>query len=487
MSNLFIIGNGFDIAHGLKTSYQHFRKYLVQVEKEACAEVGETSVFEDCNLVEEDKIKYYFDSIVIPEMIDTLSDTVADLVQKNDCSSGTTTLEQLDNIKRFHDDADKIVQWIKHGSGQYYARERTESQAIKRFIAMLEPETGMISHNTNLNNCSIFWQVLESEFGESAVQFLQGGVGADKAPFWLTLRLFIIMIDKVERGVNWEDLETSMGTNNFEMIFDLFKGLESNGEIYEMCVEHFFVLLYYDINLLFTSWVLFTETTFEQQVGSKNIDVILSASQPKIKKTQNGIELSLTMKDVSPKKELGHTQHQITSDRNLMPKEQLLQIFTQAKTNYFFTFNYTQTLERIYGISESNICHIHGMSKDAKKSNDVDSEGLIFGHGCESFDTDVTNIVNTALNIAKKPVNQCIDNNQSFFEKLEGVTNIYSYGFSFGEVDMPYIEKICLSIGDTTNVTWLFNDYEIEKHQTVYEGKIRRAGFNGKFAIFHVD
>ena len=28
MSNLFIIGNGFDIAHGLPTKYADFKKYL---------------------------------------------------------------------------------------------------------------------------------------------------------------------------------------------------------------------------------------------------------------------------------------------------------------------------------------------------------------------------------------------------------------------------------------------------------------------------
>ena len=33
MKRLFIIGNGFDIAHGLNTKYSHFMKYLLQYEK----------------------------------------------------------------------------------------------------------------------------------------------------------------------------------------------------------------------------------------------------------------------------------------------------------------------------------------------------------------------------------------------------------------------------------------------------------------------
>ena len=32
LDRLFIIGNGFDLAHGLKTSYENFRQYLLNVE-----------------------------------------------------------------------------------------------------------------------------------------------------------------------------------------------------------------------------------------------------------------------------------------------------------------------------------------------------------------------------------------------------------------------------------------------------------------------
>lgn len=35
MSSLFIIGNGFDLAHKLPTSYEHFRLYLLQEHPEA--------------------------------------------------------------------------------------------------------------------------------------------------------------------------------------------------------------------------------------------------------------------------------------------------------------------------------------------------------------------------------------------------------------------------------------------------------------------
>ncbi|MCL2417175.1 MAG: bacteriophage abortive infection AbiH family protein [Bacteroidales bacterium] len=481
MANLFIIGNGFDLAHGLKTSYRDFRNFLVQIEKEECAKMGEVSISEDCNLLKDDKIKYHFESIVIPAMMNALSE-IANLIQLKDSSTGMTALDQLDEIMKFHDDADRIVQWIKHGSGQYYTRENNESKAIRQFIATLEPETGIITHNTNLNNNSfVFWQTMESEFGNIAMKTFQSGVGADKAPFWLTLRLFIKMIDNVKEGEGWKNLEESIGVYNFEMVFDLFKKLESNDK-YKTCVEIFFTSLFYNVSELFHSWILFTQIAFEHQIVS---DEMLSALRPRITKKQNGLELSFTIKDAILKENLSRIHSQSTSDRHLVPKTQLSQIFNRTKT-CFFSFNYTQTLELIYGIPENNICYIHGVSRGAKNLNSLNSDDLIFGHGRETFDSNVENVVSTAYNITKKPVNQCIANNKLFFDKLEGVNNIYSYGFSFGDVDMPYVSKICNSIGDTSNVMWYLNDFDIKEHE-IFKGKIKASGFIGQFDTFHID
>jgi hypothetical protein len=480
MNNLFIIGNGFDLAHGLKTNYRHFREFLIQMEKEECAEAGRVSISDDPNLLKDNNIKHCFESIVFPAMINTLSETVNTLQQK-DCLIGNTPLAQLDEINRFFNDADKIVQWINHGSGQYYERENNESKTIKRFIALLEPKTGMISHKTKLNDDSAFWQTLKSEFGDNTVKLFQNGTGTDKTPFWLTLRLFIKMIDIVE-GENWKDLEASIGTYNFEMIFDLFSKLEFNDDIYKACVETFFTDLYYGVNVLFNSWVLFTEMEFEQSAVK---DDNISGLRPRIQKKNNYVELSIKIKNDYQKSKFGYLLFKTIFNRHPMAKKRMLKLLKNAKQNYFFTFNYTQTLERIYGIAENNICHIHGVAKGNIKYLTLD--GFVFGHGRESFDTNVTDIVRTAYNITKKPVNKCIINNRLFFEKLDEVNNIYSYGFSFGDVDMPYLEKICQSIHDTTGVTWYFNDFRIEEFRMLYKEKIRQAGFNGKFDIFHID
>ena len=478
MSNLFIVGNGFDLAHGLKTSYRHFREFLVQIEKEECAEAGEVSISENRNLLKDDNIKDNFNNIVIPAMEKTLSETI-NILQLKDCYTGKTTKEQMDEIDQFLNDANKIIQWIKHGSGQYYAREKKESNAIRRFISMLEPETGIISRTTNLNNDFCLFKTIESEFGNNAVKFLQIDNSADKVPLWLTLRLLIKMIDLIE-GENWNDLETSMGTYNFELIFKLFNKLESNDDIYKECVKKYFIDLYYDIKVLFNSWIIFTEIAFEYTTDNDNI---FSSLCPSIKKKNNDIELSFKI----PKDNYNRIYSQVTFDRHPMAKNQLLQLFEHAKHNYFFSFNYTHTLEHFYNISEKDICHIHGMTQGSKNLNDRASENLIFGHGLDFYKTNITDVVRTAYNITKKPINQCIENNLLFFEKLEGVNNIFSYGFSFSDVDMSYINKICESIRNTADITWYFNDYRIEENRMVFEEKIRKTEFIGKFDTFHID
>jgi hypothetical protein len=471
MNNLFIIGNGFDLAHGLKTKYSHFRDFLVLMEKEECEEAGEVSLSDDYSLLENDKIKLHFDNTVIPAMISTLSETLS-FAQQKDASTGMTPLEQMDEIEQFLNDADKIVQWIKHGSGQHYIREKNESQAIKRFIEALEPQTGVISRNTNVNTTAAYWQTIEYEFGEPAVKFLKNGDGSDNTPLWLTLRLFIKMMDAAE-GENWVDIETSLGTNNFEMIFSLFKELEHD-DIYSMCVENFFTGLYYNIFVLFHAWIIFTEIIYEEStVSSRTISELRS----RIKMNQRNLELSLTMKAAPIDK--------TTAGGHPIPQKQLVDIFDNATHNYFFTFNYTQTLERIYSIPANYICHIHGMSKGSYSTNDWASEELIFGHGQEANHTNVVDVVSTVYNIMKKPVRQCIEKQRSFFDNLADVRNIYSYGFSFGDVDMPYIEKILQSI-QNDDVTWHLNDYGKQEDRMIYQDAIRNAGFKGVFDTFNI-
>lgn len=113
------------------------------------------------------------------------------------------------------------------------------------------------------------------------------------------------------------------------------------------------------------------------------------------------------------------------------------------------TFNYTETLEKVYGIPSKNILHIHGRV----------GGNIIFGHGNSLFDNsrythsnwpflvDAYMELTNGFNGLRKPVHSIIINNASFWNSIADVREIYVWGHSLGDVDWPYFEKIKESVG----------------------------------------
>lgn len=145
----------------------------------------------------------------------------------------------------------------------------------------------------------------------------------------------------------------------------------------------------------------------------------------------------------------------------------------------FLNFNYTRTLERLYGVSD--VCHIHGVLGDQ----------LMVGHGAKPrFDEshwsryigseDGIGLIHTAL---RKDTAGALEKHRAFFQKLSsGLSAVYSYGFSYGGVDEVYIEKICHS-APTESVVWYLHSYTLKDHSRI-KAILRRCGFKGKFDIF---
>lgn len=151
----------------------------------------------------------------------------------------------------------------------------------------------------------------------------------------------------------------------------------------------------------------------------------------------------------------------------------------------FLNFNYTRTLEELYGIS--NVCHIHG----------VLGEELVVGHGAGPYSEkgrwsnigseDGIAFIHEAL---RKDTAGAMKKHLAFFEKLaSGVSAVYSYGFSYGAADEDYIKEIC-HIAGTSSVVWnLLNypvDNELKRHADHERFKkiLRKCGFKGTFGTF---
>ena len=133
------------------------------------------------------------------------------------------------------------------------------------------------------------------------------------------------------------------------------------------------------------------------------------------------------------------------------------------KDALFITFNYTRTLEDLYGIDEDRVLHIHGSVKDDR---------IVFGHGSskrdrswyEDYSDEYKNIMEETeevklirmsdefIDVFKKPVAEIIKNNRGFFDALRGVKEMTILGFSYSDIDLPYLEKIVEITGDDVYV-----------------------------------
>ena len=163
-------------------------------------------------------------------------------------------------------------------------------------------------------------------------------------------------------------------------------------------------------------------------------------------------------------------------------KKEFLQLIDRCH-DLFLSFNYTRTLEDLYGVHP--VCHIHG----------IQGQKLVFGHG-EEFDyfsednygrvPGTEDSYQTIHERLKKDTITAIKTNIAFFNGLDAsITEIYSFGFSFSPVDEVYIAEICRRI-DTTPVTWYLSAFENEEERAYYRRVIRRSGFQGVFDIYIV-
>lgn len=134
-------------------------------------------------------------------------------------------------------------------------------------------------------------------------------------------------------------------------------------------------------------------------------------------------------------------------------------------------FNYTNTVEDLYDFYDVN--HIHGT---------LSNEDIVLGHS-RIIDTEerfpgADDIIAEIEQSLYKNTNSIIDDNTDFFEDLCDVDEVYTYGFSFSNVDMPYIIKIIKSISPKT--IWFLHKskYEVVNEET-YTQKLKNNDFIG--------
>jgi hypothetical protein len=163
--------------------------------------------------------------------------------------------------------------------------------------------------------------------------------------------------------------------------------------------------------------------------------------------------------------------------------ESLKELFSQPNAK-FLTFNYTKTLQALYGVKK--VIHIH---------NRV-GQKLIFGHGQDnatytSYMEGETgpclgsSFLDDMIMSFKKDTQSPLKKYNAFFKNLTvDVDKVYSYGFGYGRVDSVYIKRIISSI--SKDAIWHFTVSEAQHTNSlrVKKIKLRKWGFKGSFDTF---
>lgn len=130
------------------------------------------------------------------------------------------------------------------------------------------------------------------------------------------------------------------------------------------------------------------------------------------------------------------------------------------KSFRFINFNYTTTLQDVYGVPNENILHIHGKVK----------ENIIFGHGrCNNvvskniserdepwFEESQKN-ASSVYQLLHKPVDEILERNRPQLESYGDITDIIVIGHSINDIDIPYFQCI---LDTYPNAKWTNYNYE---------------------------
>lgn len=240
------------------------------------------------------------------------------------------------------------------------------------------------------------------------------------------------------RNILWSDLERALGVYSIKDIYDFLRGghkldidhvMRSVGEV-EAEVQYHFVEICHKFNETFARWC-------------RSID-LTSASK--------------------------------------------LSLFNFTPSDRFLTFNYSDTLEKVYGVAESQILHIHGR---AVQPNDE----MIVGHNRpatmpqeieEDFYDHEANykaIIDTVNKLEKK-TREIIGRNRKFFNAQNDVKEVVVVGHSVADVDMPYFEVVKKNIASGAN--WRFSYYNDIDVVHIHDVAAELGLDTAHYSVFHI-
>lgn len=190
-------------------------------------------------------------------------------------------------------------------------------------------------------------------------------------------------------------------------------------------------------------------SNFENALGLQETEVLLKGLK-RNEQTQRDYDLGIEKKQLD--KAFGDW---IVKVKESITKETCSKKIKLLSDSYFLSFNYTNTLEKIYDISTDRICHIHGYQPENTMSETL-FRGYIYGHSLKKEDITIDD--KNFLNELEK---QDITNEILYFKKeyrheeLEKnlknhppIDIIFVLGHSMDKVDAPYFQVLSAQYPD---------------------------------------
>lgn len=159
-------------------------------------------------------------------------------------------------------------------------------------------------------------------------------------------------------------------------------------------------------------------------------------------------------------------------------------IYKLYMSSRYLSFNYTDTLETVYGIPKNQIIHIHGsrLNNDEyiighnnyRDSSTVwERDGLIFEQRAYE------NIIYW-MNEFIKNYDDIIASHSSFFDSLYDIKQIVVIGHSMSIIDWPYFEEIIKNIGKDIPWTVYCHNKEDRKNTDLFQTFFRLSSVTTK-------
>lgn len=153
-------------------------------------------------------------------------------------------------------------------------------------------------------------------------------------------------------------------------------------------------------------------------------------------------------------------------------------------------FNYTEFVEDLYGVSQENVCYIHGCRR---KKKGVPEDKLVLGHlpgaSQDAFDyldkkprwhkdpqkrglvaaaqAHVLELIVDCDEELTKHSSEIIAQHMAFFDGLSGVRDIVVIGHSLSQVDWEYFEAVCGGLSNRQHVRWHFGCHSLRDLQNI--------------------